>query len=41
LVDTFELLPLRPLGRGQSAKSAKSTKGGGNQRLAVDVYIRN
>jgi len=37
---TFELAPQR--GGGASAKSsAKSTKGGGNGRLAVDVYIRN
>lgn len=39
-VGGFELDPQR--GGGRSGKSsAKSTKGGGNGRLAVDVYIRN
>jgi hypothetical protein len=43
LIGNFQLDPSRvPAGRGRrSAKSSKSSKGGGNGRLAVDVYIRN
>jgi hypothetical protein len=47
-VGSFQLDPIRGQGGAASAKSgksgkssSKSTKGGGNQRLAVDLYLRN
>jgi len=43
-VGTFDFLPSRTpggLASTKSTKSTKSSKGGGNQRLAVDVYLRN
>ncbi len=46
LIDTFELNPQRPgsaksSGKSSSKSSSKSSKGGGNGRLAVDVYVRD